>query len=128
MKAVIAGRAGEVDVLERLRAAVVEIEMPHLELTGVASLTATGACRTRPGFALISACRGIERDRTRRSLMLRMRMLSVMSRAPDQAAAASSIGLKQTGRSPPAGCHWSCEIAAPEWLLSAVTAAARSHR
>src|SRR4029077_13462502 len=77
----------EIDVLERLRAAVVEIEMPHLELDR-GCLARGNRRRAEAGFGRAHHCLPPEssEDTTRRALMLRMRMVSVMSRAPDQAS------------------------------------------
>ena len=79
----------EVDVLQRLGLAVVEVQVPHLELHRVrrvlrrARAAPSRTSRQRPS-ALARA--DSARDTTMRAVMLRMRMLSVMSSAPDQAS------------------------------------------
>src|SRR2546429_1639827 len=73
--------------LERLHAAVVEIEMPHLELDRGCLAHRRGP-RAEPDFGCAHQCLPPEssENSTRRALMLSTRMLSVMIRAPDHAS------------------------------------------
>src|SRR4029077_17016480 len=113
----------QADVLERLDVAVVEVEMAHIELDRAGSLRHG---RRRPGLHYGGGPQsrlppGLN-DTTTRALMLRIRMLSVMISAPDQASCCQfGYGLRAnwkitTGRF----AIGALRLVLQNWLLSAV--------
>src|SRR5581483_12109572 len=86
----------QIDILQRVRLAVVEIQVPHLEFHRVRLGTGTGRGRGGSGAGDRRSCThrrppGFNVETMMRAAMLRMRMVSVMSSAPDQASCCMAL-------------------------------------